>query len=145
MSKPRKPKPAGPPTPFYRGANVPMRVIRRYVRQVAERFHPERIILFGSYAYGTPNEESDVDLLVVMPAYSELSKAAQILIALEPPFSADLIVRTPKDMAWRTEEQESFTTEIVTKGKALYEAGDAGAGPEGGSRPPVRRKPRPRK
>ena len=145
MSKPRKPKPAGPPTPFYRGANVPMRVIRRYVRQVAERFHPERIILFGSYAYGTPHEDSDVDLLVVMPAYNELDKSAQILVAVEPPFSADLIVRTPKNMAWRLEERESFTTEIVTRGKILYEANDSRVGSEGGGRPPNRPKPRARK
>ena len=54
-----------------------MRVIREYVRRVAECFQPDRIILFGSYAYGTPNEDSDVDLLVVMPAYNEGSKARQ--------------------------------------------------------------------
>lgn len=40
--------------------------IRRYVDELAKRFHPERIILFGSCAYGTPNRDSDVDLLVVM-------------------------------------------------------------------------------
>jgi hypothetical protein len=39
---------------WYRGADIPMRVIRRFARQVAERFHPDKIILFGSYAYGTP-------------------------------------------------------------------------------------------
>src|SRR5438067_13220047 len=45
---------------------VPMRAIRQYARQIVERFHPHRIILFGSYAYGTPTPDSDVDLLVVM-------------------------------------------------------------------------------
>jgi predicted nucleotidyltransferase len=44
-----------------------MRVIRQYTREVAERFRPDKIILFGSYAYGTPHADSDVDLLVVMP------------------------------------------------------------------------------
>ena len=44
-----------PPKRLYMGANIPMRVIRRYARAVAERFHPEKIILFGSYAYGTPH------------------------------------------------------------------------------------------
>ena len=124
---------------------VPRAAIRRYVRRIVERLRPQRVILFGSHAYGKPHEDSDVDLLVVMPAYSQLSKAAQILIALEPPFSADLIVRTPKQMAWRLEERESFTTEIVTKGKVLYEASNAGVGAEGGSRPPGRGKPRARK
>ena len=54
---------------WYRGANIPMQVIRDYARRVAERFQPEKIILFGSYAYGTPHEDSDVDILVVMPAH----------------------------------------------------------------------------
>jgi predicted nucleotidyltransferase len=48
-------------------AGVPLSAIRRFARQVAERFQPEKIILFGSHAYGTPNADSDVDMLVVMP------------------------------------------------------------------------------
>ena len=46
------------PTRWYRGADVPMRLIRRFARQVAERFQPDKIILFGSYAYGTPHTDS---------------------------------------------------------------------------------------
>ena len=57
-----------------------MRVIREYVRRVAERFQPDRIILFGSYAYGTPNADSDVDILVVMPAYNQGSKAPGFVV-----------------------------------------------------------------
>ncbi len=52
---------------WYSGADVPMSVIRRYARQIADCFHPEKIILFGSYAYGTPHAGSDVDILVIMP------------------------------------------------------------------------------
>src|SRR5712691_6598063 len=83
---------------WYRGADVPMRVIRRFARQVAERFHPEKIVLFGSYAYGTPHEDSDVDLLVVMPARNEIDTAIRIQTALLPPFPLDLIVRKPKEV-----------------------------------------------
>jgi predicted nucleotidyltransferase len=57
-----------PPKRVYCGVSIPMRVIRRYARAIAEEFHPDKIILFGSYAYGTPHEDSDVDLLVIMPA-----------------------------------------------------------------------------
>src|SRR5437667_1072159 len=64
---------------YYRGANVPLAVIRRFARRIAEEFHPDKIILFGSYAYGTPNEDSDVDLLVVMPTRSEHAQAVRIL------------------------------------------------------------------
>jgi predicted nucleotidyltransferase len=56
------------PRRWYRGKDIPMRVIRLYAREVAEKFHPDKIILFGSYAYGTPHDDSDVDILVVMPA-----------------------------------------------------------------------------
>jgi hypothetical protein len=61
------------PPRWYRGRDVPMRLIRRFAREVAERFHPEKIILFGSHAYGTPHEDSDVDILVVMPTRTELA------------------------------------------------------------------------
>jgi uncharacterized protein len=41
--------------------------IQEFSRAVAREFRPEMIVLFGSYAYGTPTEDSDVDLLVIMP------------------------------------------------------------------------------
>ena len=103
-----------------------MRVIRRFARDVAEQFLPEKIILFGSYAYGTPHEDSDVDILVVMPARNQIDQAVRIDRVIDPPFPLDLIVRTPKNLKWRLEEGESFHTEIVSKGKVLYEKGDVG-------------------
>src|SRR5438132_14271332 len=92
-----------PPKRYYTGANIPMRVIRRYARAIAERFQPDKIILFGSYAYGTPHEDSDVDLLVIMPTWNQHSQAVQIRCALAAPFPMDLLVRTPKEMKWRLE------------------------------------------
>src|SRR5438067_10067536 len=109
-----------PPKRVYGGANVPMRVIRRYARAIAEEFHPDRIILFGSYAYGTPHKDSDVDLLVVMPARNQHDQAVRIRWRLAAPFPVDLIVRTPKEMAWRLAEGESFLTTIMSQGKVLY-------------------------
>src|SRR5438876_8987046 len=97
-----------PPKRLYTGADIPMRVIRRYARAIAERFQPDKIILFGSYAYGTPHEDSDVDLLVIKPTWNQISLAVQIRWAFSPPFPMDLIVRTPKEMKWRLEEGESF-------------------------------------
>jgi uncharacterized protein len=74
---------AAPPR-WYRGADVPRRLIRRFARDVAERFHPDKIILFGSYAYGEPHPDSDVDILVIMPAGNELDQAVKICLAAEP-------------------------------------------------------------
>ena len=108
----------------YWGADVPMRVIRRFARQVAERFQPDKIILFGSHAYGTPNADSDVDILVIMSARNQGSKAGRIRWEVPAPFPMDLIVRTPENLRWRLAEGDSFHTEIVSKGKVLYEKTD---------------------
>src|ERR1700738_5656060 len=110
---PRRTKKAEPQQ-WYRGADIPMRVIRRFARDVAEKFHPEKIILFGSYGYGTPHADSDVDILVIMPARNQLDQAVKIELACDPPFPLDLIVRTPRNLKWRLEEKESFLSEIVT-------------------------------
>jgi predicted nucleotidyltransferase len=115
-----------------------MRVIRRYARAIAEEFQPDKIILFGSYAYGTPHEDSDVDLLIVMPTRDKHAQAVRIRWRLAAPFPLDLIVRTPKEIKWRLEEGEWFTTTIVSQGKILYEKDDAGVGGEGRARLSVR-------
>src|SRR5213592_5139986 len=117
MTQKRRKSSVDPPVHSYWGANIPMRVIRRYAKQVAEQFQPDKIILFGSYAYGTPHEDSDVDLLVVMPARNQHNQAVRILWRLAAPFPLDLMVRTPKEMTWRLAEGESFTTMIVFQGK----------------------------
>ena len=132
-----------PPKRYYTGADIPMRVIRRYARAIAERFQPDKIILFGSYAYGTPNEDSDVDLLVVMPA-NHHNQSVSIQYRLAAPFPLDLLVRTPKEMAWRLEEGESFTTTIVTQGKVLYEKDHEGVGQEGRRRSRARQARQPK-
>jgi predicted nucleotidyltransferase len=109
------------PQHCYRAPDVSTAAIRRYARQVAERFAPERIILFGSHAYGRHHADSDVDILVVMPARNQHDQAVKIRLALSAPFPMDLLVRTPKEFHWRLPEGESFLKEIVSRGKVLYE------------------------
>src|SRR5438128_4173171 len=101
---------------------TPFAAIRRFARQIVARFHPEKIILFGSYAYGTPTPDSDVDLLVVMPTRNQLDQPAKIDDTLEdegiePGFAMDLIVRTPKVLEQRLRWGDWFLREIVSKGK----------------------------
>src|SRR3954454_496161 len=136
----KSPQPAeATPERWYCGADIPMRVIRRFARQVAERFQPDKIILFGSYAYGTPHADSDVDLMVIMPARNELDQAVKICQAVDYQFPLDLLVRTPKNLAWRLEEGDSFLREIVGRGKVLYEKAHEGVGAQGGGRLPRRK------
>jgi predicted nucleotidyltransferase len=143
MLKPRRRTEPPEPERWYRGADIPLAVIRRFARQVAERFQPEKIILFGSYAYGQPHADSDVDILVVMPARNEIDQAVRIRLAVPRRFPMDLIVRTPDNLRWRLEEGDWFLREVVARGKVLYDKAHAGVGAKGGSRldrrPPRRR------
>lgn len=126
---------------MYWGADVPLREIRRFALAVAKHFDPEKIILFGSHGYGCPHQDSDVDILIIMPARNKHTQAVKIREVVHAPFPMDLLVRAPDEMRWRLEEGDLFHTEIVTKGKVLYEKGDARMGKKGGSRFPRRRKP----
>src|SRR3954454_16526497 len=108
MTKKRSPAPEPVPPRWYRGKDIPMPVIRRFARQVAERFGPDKIILFGSYAYGTPHADSDVDVLVIMPARNEFDQAFKIRCEVPTQFPMDLIVLKPRNVKWRLAEGESF-------------------------------------
>ncbi len=118
----RPPSPAPPQSGYrYPSPNIPLSAIRRFARKLGERFRPEKIILFGSYAYGTPHEESDVDLLVVTPTRNEINESIKYTLAFEPPFSLDLIVRTPERLRRDIEDGDWFLREIVSKGKVIYD------------------------
>ena len=108
------------PTKRRRTRRIPLSAIQRLAREIADKFQPEKIILFGSYAYGKPHQDSDVDLLVVMSAWNETSKACRIRLAVHHPFPLDLIVRTPENLQWRLAEEDWFLREVVEKGKVLY-------------------------
>src|SRR5271168_2781784 len=106
MRTPTAARRKNPVTGLYFPNLVPMSAIRRYAHQIAEHFHPEKIILFGSYAYGTPGRDSDVDLLVVMRTNNQVEQAVRIDQALDdlgiqPGFFMDLLVRTPRTLEQR--------------------------------------------
>ncbi|MCX6227387.1 MAG: nucleotidyltransferase domain-containing protein [Bacteroidia bacterium] len=106
----------------------------RYIPLLVDKLlatQPEKIILFGSYAYGEPNTNSDLDILVVtgddiIPAsFSEKSKIylkiSKAISAIKKEFPVDLIVHT-KPMHQKFIEIDSlFARELLSKGKVLYE------------------------
>ena len=127
VKKHREPSPP-PLEHIYWGADVPMRVIRRFARVVAERFDPDRIILFGSHAYGNPRQDSDVDILVIMPARNRHSQAVRIRWEVPAPFPMDLFVYRPETLRKWLEWEDPYLMDILDKGIVLYEAGDASLG-----------------
>jgi predicted nucleotidyltransferase len=121
-----------------------MRLIRRFAREVSERFQPDKIILFGSHAYGTPHEDSDVDILVIMPCRNELDQALRIRLTVNYQFPLDLLVRTPKNLAWRLAEGDWFLTEVMARGRVLHEKDNPRVGTQGRGRLSRRSKARAR-
>ena len=120
-----------PPVRRLPSGRVPRAAIRKYVRQVVEKFHPDKVMLFGSHAYGKPDADSDVDLLVVRPADDELTMMARIDRAIWPPFPLDVLVRTPENLATRLSWNDWFLKEVVEKGIVLYDASREGMGSQG--------------
>ena len=100
--------------------------IEQIARQIAAKFHPQRIMLFGSHAYGEPGPDSDVDLLVIIETEGNpLHTAARISGEIDHPFAIDILVETPKYLAEALAENDLFETEVMTKGVVLYEAQDS--------------------
>jgi hypothetical protein len=86
--------------------------------------------------------DSDVDILVIMPARNELDQAVKICLNVDYNFPLDLLVRTPKNLAWRLAEGDSFLCEVVNRGKVLYEKTNGRVGSQGRGRLPRRAKDR---
>ncbi len=103
--------------------------IRRLCKRIAEAYHPEKIVLFGSHAYGTPTPESDVDLLIVMDYEGRPSEQSlKISRELDLVTPMDLLVRTPAEVAWRLKDGDMFMVDIMTNGKVMYESEHARVG-----------------
>ena len=101
---------------------VDQRRIAELSERIVREFQPERIILFGSYAYGQPRPDSDVDLLVVLPFEGKgFRKSLEILNRVSPEFSVDLLARRPEDTARRYSEGDPLIREALEHGKVLYE------------------------
>jgi predicted nucleotidyltransferase len=102
---------------------VEMKEIRDLTSQIAREFSPDRIILFGSHAYGQPGNDSDVDILVVLPFEGKpVRKAIEIRNKVNAGLPLDLIVRTPEQLAERVAQNDWFIREILERGRTLYEA-----------------------
>jgi predicted nucleotidyltransferase len=93
------------------------------VDKIVREFHPQKVILFGSYATGNPREDSDVDLFILMDFEGNpIDKVLEIRDKVKIPFATDLIVRTPEVLKQRLEWHDFFLMDIVEKGKVLYES-----------------------
>jgi predicted nucleotidyltransferase len=108
---------------------IDMKLVDDLCTKIISLFNPQMVLLFGSYAYGAPVIDSDVDLLVVLPFEGKsVHKSIEILNKKDPHFPIGLIVRTPKQIQDRINKNDYFIKEVFEKGKVLYEAPDSRMG-----------------
>lgn len=101
-------------------------VIQRIVQRLLVDYPPQKIILFGSYAYGQPGPDSDIDLLIIKATregfLERLHTVRRITVGTHPSVPFDPIVLTPTEMADRLEAGDQFLREILDRGEVLYDA-----------------------
>jgi len=94
-----------------------------YLRVLQDQFHPEKVVIFGSYAYGNPDQDSDVDILVVKPILASRVKdkvairsAWWPLLLQKEPLSFDLMLTSPQESEALAGETQSYLSKILTQG-----------------------------
>ncbi len=97
--------------------------IQAVADKIVKEFQPEKIILFGSYAWGTPHQDSDIDLLIVKDAEDTRNLARRIDDAIDPrSFPMDILVYTPAVLTKKIEHDRNLFLEgVVKNGITLYE------------------------
>jgi predicted nucleotidyltransferase len=96
------------------------------IKRIVSELKPEKIILFGSYAYGNPTPDSDVDLLVIIETNGKNKEIYRAVSKLLYPrqFPVDIIIKTPKEVEEALKggkDNAFFIREILKKGKVLYD------------------------
>jgi uncharacterized protein len=100
------------------------KLLKEVVHRIIQQCDPLKIMLFGSYAYGTPSTDSDIDLLVIIkqstePRYKRVAALNRVLTDLE--FPRDILVYTQKEIDEWSEVPLAFISTIIRRGKVLYE------------------------
>jgi predicted nucleotidyltransferase len=98
--------------------------IKKIIDQIKDKYKPKKIILFGSFAWGKPNKNSDIDLLIIKDTkkdyYQRIPEVRSLLHNIDRAF--DILVMTQKEVAKRLKLGDFFIEDILKKGKVIYEA-----------------------
>ncbi|MCK4347075.1 MAG: nucleotidyltransferase domain-containing protein [Thermoplasmatales archaeon] len=100
------------------------KAIRLVADKLKESYNPEKIILFGSYAWGLPDEDSDIDILVIKDTektpHRRNVNARKLVSSLRRGYGLDILVITPEELKSRLEIGDQFLQEIISRGETLY-------------------------
>lgn len=98
----------------------------KIVKQVVADYQPEKIILFGSYAYGNPRPDSDLDLLIIKKTGERFidrwTNVRKIVSDPKRSIPFEPLILTPHEIEERLARGDQFIKEIITKGEVLYAA-----------------------
>ena len=97
--------------------------IQRVVNTIADKVHPQKIVLFGSAAHGEAGPDSDLDLLLIMESdLPRYKRAAPIHLLFRPyPCPMDILVYTPAEIERYNGVTNHIVTEALTYGRTVYE------------------------
>lgn len=100
------------------------KIIKKISEKIADEYHPEKIILFGSYAYGRPVKESDIDLFIVKESnkrrIDRFCEVRKIIRGIKG-ISVQPVVFTKKEINQRLKIGDDFLKEVLSRGRVLYE------------------------
>jgi uncharacterized protein len=100
-------------------------MISKTVNLIAQEYQPKKIVLFGSYAYGTPDAESDIDLLIIKetdtPFFQRLFEVQRLVSDVRRGYAFDPIVLSPREVKERLRRGDQFIKEILQKGVVMYD------------------------
>ncbi|MFN8453771.1 MAG: nucleotidyltransferase domain-containing protein [Anaerolineae bacterium] len=105
---------------------VTWQLLETIVQRIVANLQPQKIILFGSYGYGSPTPDSDVDLLVITETQERpTERYLTVSRLIRPrPFPLDILVKTPLEINDALTKGDFFISEIMTRGRILYERSD---------------------
>jgi predicted nucleotidyltransferase len=102
------------------------RVVHRLVEKLVSGYSPQKVILFGSYAYGTPGIDSDIDLLIIKDTqesfFERLTRVRKVVSDTHKGIPFDPLVLIPDELETRLQAGDQFIDEILAKGRVVYEA-----------------------
>jgi predicted nucleotidyltransferase len=98
-------------------------IIISIAEKIREGYHPEKILLYGSFAYGRPNKDSDIDLLIIKETQERpIDRRIRVrqIVDVRQPVAFSPFVITPEEVKRSLEKGDQFIKEIVEKGEVLY-------------------------
>ncbi len=97
--------------------------IRTVIKRIVRNYKPEKIYLFGSFAWGKPTEDSDVDLFIIKKTRENRHlRQLKVRRLIRGELPMDILVYTPQETKKRLKMGDFFIKDILEKGKVLYES-----------------------